>query len=324
MADIGVVGWYGHGNCGDESYKLSFPKLFPQHRFTFSEKPSPPYRDAYILGGGDVICDDYINILKSVPKKHIMSATMSSQKDISDFGIVAVRDFASMSIASMSGVKSIYTPDFAFALDFDAKKGKELIRQKFKALDRDLYSNLVVVVVNAHLSPDLSSLARDSYLFQHMSYELAKAIDSTSASFMFIPFGTNEPWDDRLSNAWVASKCKFWKKNVICYDTISVQDTIDIIAAADAVISSRLHSTIFSCITATPFVDITHNHKNLGFLETTSLLKHSVKYEGVDAVTIVNKLKIALGSAEAKDELNKVSEKQKSILKEFANNVSLV
>ena len=55
------------------------------------------------------------------------------------------------------------------------------------------------------------------------------------------------PWDDRVSNGMVASFCKFWKKNVVLYDELEVQDALDIISAADVVISSRLHSTIFSC-----------------------------------------------------------------------------
>ena len=54
-AKIGVVGWYGHGNIGDESYRLSFPKVFPQYDFVFTEKVQEPFMPAYVLGGGDII-----------------------------------------------------------------------------------------------------------------------------------------------------------------------------------------------------------------------------------------------------------------------------
>lgn len=324
MSNIGLVGWYGHGNIGDESYKLSFPKVFPQHQFSFSEKPTDPMLDAYILGGGDVVCDSYINALKNVPKKHIISASISQpNKNISDYDIVAVRDSLSISNAASSGVCAKYVPDFAFALDYNKDRGREIIKQRFKDCGHDQYKNVVVVVVNSHLAPDHTGLARELYSFQHFAFGLSKAMDNTSASFIFLPFGTRMPWDDRISNSWVASLCKFWKKNVVVHDALSVQDTIDIIAASDAVISSRLHSTIFSCVTSTPFVDITHNHKNLGFLETTGLLKHSLKYEGVESSSITDNLNKIISSAEIKAEQIKVTVKQKNLIKEFASSVQL-
>lgn len=325
MANIGVIGWYDHGNCGDESYKLSFPKVFPQHSFTFLEKPIAPFADAYILGGGDIVCDAFINTLKDQKKKHIISAAISTpNKKLSEFEIVAARDFRSLANAAASGVHAKYVPDFAFALDYNKERGMELIKHQFRTQGHDLYKNVVVVVINAHLIPDHAGRASDLFSLQHMSFELGKAMDATAASFILLPFGTKMPWDDRTSNSWLASRCKFWKKNVVVHDALSVQDTIDIVAAADAMISSRLHSTIFSCVTSTPFIDITHNHKNLGFLETTGLTRHSIKYEGVEATAVTNKIKTIMGSAEIKDELNKVTAKQKMILKEFAQNVHLV
>lgn len=325
MANIGVIGWYDHGNCGDESYKLSFPKVFPQHQFVFSEKPTQPYLDAYILGGGDVVCDAFISELQPVKKKHIISATISNpNKRMSEFDIVAARDFRSLGNAAASGVHAKYVPDFAFALDGNKDRGKDLIKTQFKKVGHDQYNSVVVVVVNSHLIPDHAGMVRDLFAFQHMATELGKAMDMTPASFLFVPFGSKMPWDDRIAAGWVSSRCKFWKKNVVVYDDLSVQDTIDMIAAADAIISSRLHSTIFSCVTATPFLDITHNHKNLGFLDATGLTKHSIKYEGVESNEVANRLKMIMGSAVVKDELSKVTAKQRMILKEFAQNVHLV
>jgi polysaccharide pyruvyl transferase WcaK-like protein len=324
MANIGVIGWYDHGNCGDESYKLSFPRVFPQHKFVFSERPIQPYLDAYILGGGDIVCDAFINELKPIKKKHIISAAISQpNKKLSEFEIVAARDFRSLGNAAASGVHAQYVPDFAFALEGNKERGLDIVKNQFKAIGHDFYKSLVTVVINAHLIPDHAGMARELFSFQHMSFELAKAMDQTAASFLFVPFGTRMPWDDRISGSWVASRCKFWKKNAVVYDALSVQDTIDIIAASDAVISSRLHSTIFSCVASTPFIDITHNHKNLGFLETTGLIRHSIKYEGVEAGLIVDKLKTLIGSAEVREELTKVTNKQRMILKEFAQNVHL-
>ena len=321
MGNIGVVGWYNHGNCGDESYKLSFPKVFPQHQFVFLDEPTLPL-DAYILGGGDVVCDDFINCLSHIKRKHLLSVSVSqSHRNISSFDIVAVRDFKSLQNATTSGVRAQYVPDFAFSLNYDVARGKKLIKNQFKGLD--LYAKVVVVVVNSHLMPDHVGCVKELFSFQNMASELARAMDSTNASFLFVPFSTSMPWDDRVSSGWVASRCKFWKKNAIVYDVLSVQDTLDIISAADAVISTRLHSSIFSCLSGTPFVDITHNHKNLYFLESNDLIKHSIRYRGAEGSDISNKLNLYMGNKEIIENLNNITQKNRLIIKEFSENAIL-
>lgn len=321
---IAVVGWYNHGNCGDESYKLSFPLVFPSYDFVFSERPVKGAA-AHILGGGDIVCDTMLAALERESPKHIMSATLSGAKDLGGYATIALRDHRSIYIAKTGGIKAQYAPDFAFALGHDAANGRRIIEKKFNDAKAELYSKVVVVVVNAHLSGDHQQSARHQCLFQHLSYELAKACDSVYASFLFVPFSVQSPWDDRVAGSWVASKCKWWKKNAVVYDSLGVQDTIDVIAAADAVVSTRLHSSIFSCLTATPFVDVTHNHKNDGLLETLGLRELSVPYTGFDCTKFVDKLNQFLTEGtRVKDNLSKATEKQKSILREFAKNVRLV
>jgi polysaccharide pyruvyl transferase WcaK-like protein len=144
--------------------------------------------------------------------------------------------------------------------------------------NRDLYQKKVVCVYNAHLSVVQGQLARDQLNFLKVTNDLADIIDRTAASFVFIPFGNDDPWNDRITNSWLASKCKFWKKNFVIYDKISFQQALDIIASADAVISTRLHASIFSCVAKVPFIDITHHDKNLGFLQTVGLEDWSIPY----------------------------------------------
>jgi polysaccharide pyruvyl transferase WcaK-like protein len=324
MARINVIGWYGHRNIGDESYKLSFPRVFPEHDFIFSEKPLIGV-EGYILGGGDIISEDYLNALTEYKNKHIMSVTLSStNKSLTDFSTIAVRDIRSVNNAAASGVHAMYVPDFAFALSPNPDRGKELIRGIFKNAGHDQYSKVISVVVNAHLMPDHAGYARDLFAFQHFTSELGKCMDETSASFLMLPFGRGMPWDDRTANSWAVSRCKWWKKNVCVYEDLSVQDTLDIIAASDAMISTRLHSTIFACLSCTPFVDVTHGHKNLGFLEATSLTKHSMPYMGIESKSLMDKLKTLMGNAEVKSELAKVKIKQRTVLSGFAKDVDLI
>jgi polysaccharide pyruvyl transferase WcaK-like protein len=323
MSKVGVVGWYGHGNCGDESYKLSFPLLFPQHEFVFSE--TAPEGLPCILGGGDIVCEAFLKSLARVPNKHILSASITKPTDLSAFRTVAVRDLRSISIASEAGVSASYCPDFAFALGSDAAAGRERIKQQFRETGYDLYNKTIVCVINCHLNGGHVPKVEEAFAFQHFAFQLARAFDNTPASVLFVPFSYSMPWDDRATNAWIGAKCKFWKKNIVAYQPYSVQETIDIIAAADLVISTRLHSTIFACATGTPFIDITHNHKNAALLETLGLNHHSIQYRSATSEILVERMKRLLNDGQRiKEELTNVANKQRSILRSFAQNLKLV
>jgi polysaccharide pyruvyl transferase WcaK-like protein len=323
---VGVVGWYNHRNCGDEAYRLSFPKLFPQYDFVFSEKPNDSI-DTWVLGGGDVVNRKNLDALKGVKKKHILSATVSNPHDLSGFSTVAVRDALSLETAKNHGAGSVrFAPDFAFALEGDAARGRRIVKDHYKE-DRtlELYEKVVVVVVNGYLCGEHSGLARNHTNFQSFAFQLAEMMDNTSASFLFVPFGARLPTDDRVANGWVASKCKYWQKNSVVFNPWGVQDTIDVIAGADAVISTRLHSSIFSCICGTPFLDITHNHKNERFLASIGWNDFSVDYRGFDplrAKALLGRILTARG--ELGTELAKITKEQKNLLRQFADDVDLV
>jgi polysaccharide pyruvyl transferase WcaK-like protein len=322
---IAVVGWYGHGNCGDESYRLSFPKVFPHCDFVFTESATDA--ECHILGGGDIVNEAFINKLRKVTNKHIISAAISKPaKYLNEFKTVGVRDMISLANAAASGVVASYVPDFAFALEGKPENGRRIIRERFATENAELYHKVVAVVVNAHLLAEHhgTGLPRDAIAFEHAAFEIANTIDNTCASFVFVPFGTRMPWDDRVTNSWVAAKCKFYKKNVVLYDGLNVQDTIDVIAACDGLISSRLHSTIFSCVTATPFIDLLHNHKNRGFLDTVGLMKYAVPISSMSFDMLHQRLNVLLSAqGVVREELTRVTAKQRCILREFSSSVRL-
>jgi polysaccharide pyruvyl transferase WcaK-like protein len=323
LPKIGVCGWYGHNNIGDESYKLSFPKVLSKYDCIFSEQPIPNI--ANVLGGGDVISDYFIDLMSACDNKHILSASFSKTfPQLKNYKTVALRDMDSLVNASLSGIQAIYCPDFAFALDGNAAKGKELLTTYFNGLD--LYKKIIAVVINAHLLPEYLGLTnyRDMISFEYFSNILAQLIDGTMASFVFLPFSTQIPWDDRVSNAWIAAKCKFPTKNTVIYDRLSVEDTINIISGCDAVISTRLHSTIFSCSVNTPFIDITHNHKNKAFLDTVGLSKYSMPISSFCYDEMQYRIQRCLIQGDSiRQELKEVADKQKIILKRFSDYVCL-
>jgi polysaccharide pyruvyl transferase WcaK-like protein len=325
MKRVGVLGWYGHANCGDESYKLAFPKLFPHYDFEFSRVITGD-KDAWVLGGGDVVGQHFLAKIGGVQNKHILSATVSEACDLRGFGTVAVRDETSRNLAAQYGAaNAVRVPDFAFALRGDQKRGRSIIESAFRATDAELYEKVVVVVVNGYLAGQHDAVAREYITFQNFANSMAVVCDHTCASFLFLPFGVTMPADDRIANGWVSSKCKFWQKNVVMFNPLGVQDTIDVISSANAVVSTRLHSSIFSCACGTPFVDVTHNHKNAGFLETVGLTKCSIDYRSFDTARMLSMLQESLGNEPAlRASLSETAERQRKLLYGFAKNVDLI
>src|ERR1035437_4229308 len=128
-----------------------------------------------------------------------MSVSFSNIVDVADFDSVTVRDGKSIKIAKDSNVDASLVPDFAFALTPNAVRGKELITKIFDNEKSERYEKVIVVAINGFLIPTDLTMDRDAMDFRTMVYELGKCFDTTCASFLFIPFGSKAPPDDRIS-----------------------------------------------------------------------------------------------------------------------------
>lgn len=319
---VNVLGWYNHGNIGDESYKLSFPLVLRQN-LEFIDKLSNS-RDICILGGGDVLDGYFLKQITHAKTKLALSVSLSPniKKETLDlFDLICVRDTASYNIAKNKGKSVLHYPDFAFSLTSNKENGINLLNKMFTDNSIDNYDKKIGIVINSHLLPLINSPAYEVALFNMFCHELAHIMDTTSASFVFIPFGKAMPNDDIISNGLVASKCKFWKKNLLIKDNLSVQETLDVISACDIMISTRLHASIFSCISEVPFIDITHNHKNNALLEDLSY-PHSISYWEFSKKSLENLINIVTTKQqEIKEKLHTISSENKNKLQELKPNV---
>lgn len=248
---ITIFGFYDNKNIGDEAYKLAFPLMLPNHELNFVNNITTE-PECLIVGGGDILNPSFMNKIKHIKNKFAMSVNVFGDEYTSQFKHVISRN---------KDYKN-YLPDFAFMLTPNPDNGKRLIEK----LSMELYSKVVVVVMNAFLDRGNAKLTRDTLTFQKVCQDLASIADNTCASFIFLPFGNGFPYNDRIANSVVYNRCKYWKKNALVFDELSVQDTLDICAAADAVISTRLHANIFACIGGTPFIDLTHHNKTGSFM----------------------------------------------------------
>lgn len=325
---VNVVGWYDKNNIGDEAYKLAFEELWPDANFVFTDQPIKE-ADEYVIGGGDVLSHDMISNMHSFIKDTSIMSVSFPPKEVgsllSEAKRIWVRDAYSVNNAAKSGIDASLIPDFAFALKSYPNVGKEILTTHFKANRLDLYSKRIGVVLNSHIFAGHDTLASSYAQSERLAWDLASLIDTFPASFVFIPFGTSMPWDDRTAAANVASKCKFWKKNCIIYDRLSVQDTLDLVSSLDCLISTRLHSSIFATICGVPFVDITHNHKNPNFLSFIKQVHNRIQYRSFCKEMVRDMLKVRIDRPSYfSDPLTEKTNEFRSILKQQADSVSFI
>lgn len=322
MKNITVLSFTGKQNIGDEAYRLSFPLLFPNCKFTFTDYINKKDKsDELILGGGDILSKKLIDhILNFNKPTHIVSASANDHIDpeqLKKFKTIVVRDKHSIDLLKSKGIEAHYAPDIAFALTPNKDNGKKLIDKAFQFPKRDRYEKVVVVVLNGYLIDNnaINYDIRKFLYFNNLSFQLGHLMDYTNASFLFVPFGQEFPGDDRVPNIWTLQKAKFWEKNAFIFSEPNVQNILDIISAADAVISTRLHSTIFSMVGKTPFLDITHNHKNKWLLETVKLKHMSIPYTSFNEEEARNKLNdLIINRQNYLKELSAIVDNQKELL----------
>ncbi len=323
MKNIHVYGWYNKGNCGDEAYKLAFSKVFPNCNFTFTDLDSPLTSDTCIIGGGDIFNESYVNKALLAKKRYIISTGVNSLSPIDKipyFDRVIVRDKdAYNKIRHFKNAS--YMPDIAVSLEPDKIKGVEIINNLANRVE--LYERKVGIIFNAYLLPNFNSLNRDFITFNNVSGQIVNAIDTTPASFVFIPMSVGMPYDDRISNGVIAHQCKFWKKNLFITDKLDVQETLNVISACDVVISSRLHSTIFSMLSEVPFIDITHHDKNRRYVDSMGMSDFSMAYWNFDSIAFKNKITHLFDNLSSyKDKMKNIKQKQKEMLTTVSNTIS--
>jgi len=251
-----VLGWYGHGNLGDESFKAAFKTLWSDVDFTFRDHLSDEVNtfDSLWVGGGSFLSNEIPGVASTDVKVPIYIVGVgvdpgtkpSSRKLLEKARLVIVRD-----TASLKHYPALVAPDLAFSIKTDpcyigASKAKQ-----------------VVILLNDFLTPNSDSPEWRSVAYQWFINQFSEACNALVEQgyvLHFMPMCTGDI-DDRRISAAIVGRIKnksraIWYVRPVTFDELMTQ-----LANSEFTITQRFHGIVFSTICGTPFISIRSHDK---------------------------------------------------------------
>jgi polysaccharide pyruvyl transferase WcaK-like protein len=293
-----IIGWYSRANCGDEAFKLAFPKLLGTNDIKFSEYEDPDCIN--ILGGGDVIKPFYLDRIKG--PFYIIGTGLGYESELQLLRGKQVlkaffRNKRDAFLARMYNIDAEYAPDIVFALNHVEKK---LAAKKH-----------ATVILNGAILPSLATTDHATIAYaEYLKWTLSKALDDLAQYYelSFIPFSNDRFNRDAAIHYDIYGRMKATASAL--HKPPSPEETMRIIANSDLVVTMKFHGVVFSVLNGTPFVNIGLSRKSHQFcveerLEKLSIDPYSFTYQKfMDAVKAAESTDSALLLAIAEEKRN--------------------
>jgi len=285
---IGVIGWYGHQNAGDERILYCLRRFFDGHEFLVTTSfgnaveriEELNHCDYVLLGGGGLILrgiNTYTALIEQIKRPfgcvglgveachNDNAAFIDAMKEKAQF--ILVRDEQSRR-SLQNHFKVIVGPDLTFLYPLDVVEPTEADTCGVNLRDwyfwkcehgGEYYKHMMSL---SRSNPDLEKE------YPHSKWEPAKAfgiIEKRFSNLLAVPlcFENNRKGDHVL--------LRFFFDKVD--DTISLPR---IYSSCRYLVGMRLHSLIFACQSGIPFVSLSYQPKNERFCRALGLEKLSV------------------------------------------------
>lgn len=279
---ISVVGWYGKRNVGDEAFQHVLSDFLSGHEVEFVTPPNQCNNpELVILGGGAVASPFYLNILPDCRRYGLgLDLAYESEADLlaaANFSGFCVRNNTDADLLrSKVNCPVLAIPDLAFYIRPrpDDVLGRYRTKPHLKPLG---------VFVTDYVSP---AIDRPIEKFRSRADQfvigMADKLDALSErgyEIILVPCSTGGYGDDRRINLDLAAFMR--NQPTVIMDTLSPQETVDLMKDLSLAICMRFHSHIFGVIAGCPLVSIQFTRKVRNFLEEQSLTDlTAVSYDG--------------------------------------------
>lgn len=258
-----VLGWYGHGNLGDEAFQPCFKSLFPSATLTFGDSIPSDINDYDFLwiGGGSFLDQAVPNPSKIDIRIPIGFIGVGVGAHVSDeylallkkAKIIVVRDH--LSVAYMpSGINFTVASDLVFSTPPEASYAP---------------TKKVTVLLNDFLTPPKDAADWKQLSFNWFVNQFSKVCDKfidKGYEVHFYPMCISRSFDDRRTAASVISKIEN-RDNVVWHLQSDTNTFFSQLATSELVISQRLHGMIYSAKLGVPFIALSCHDKTKGFVK---------------------------------------------------------
>lgn len=275
MKRVAVLGWFNHGNFGDELILAGVKQLFrdwqvyvvPDYAFPKLDYKAINNCDLFVLGGGELIHPHSLYSKTSMWYKHWIrnvtvpkmvlgcgvnadDATQVNRKvaeDLKEFSYIGLRDSASVKmLKTFPRLKSKVhlTHDLAFSAPVEDA-------------EPEAKGNIAVVVPTDRATRRFDNGITETNLADHTRKWLTQQLSGYSAS-MFLPFGVEDNNDEATCKALAgcAVNSFVWRRY-----QVNLRDVAKLIRQAQVTVAYRLHGLILSFMLGVPYAFYPYHHK---------------------------------------------------------------
>lgn len=270
---IGVLGWYGKKNIGDDAFCDVIRDFFESNYgiagsddVFFYTPPKQPEGDVIILGGGAVVAPYYLDLLPADKPLYALGVSLEyeSESDLirkMPFKEIVVRQEADMPLLKDMPFKVTLAPDLAFWYKTPYKPAQEHRHRR------------VGVLLTDYIKPAIDRpFDKFSQRYQNFIVNMAGKLDELIEEGYHVtlyPCSTGGYGDDRRINLDVKAFMKH--EPVIHMEAFTPEKLIGNLAWCDFTICMRFHAHIFSAIAKTPFISVPFTRKVRGFINENGL-----------------------------------------------------
>lgn len=288
-----VLGWYGHGNLGDESFKSAFEHLWPGVKFTFRDSIAADVNtfDSLWIGGGSFLGESIPGASTPI-RVPIYMIGVGIEGKLSTSGADLLKKARMVVVRDEDSVKqcphALVAHDLVFSNSVDPC---------FVNIAKASHKQ-VTILLNDFLVPDDNAPEWKYSAFNWFLGQFGQVCNDLIAQgyqLHFIPMCTGLVDDRRIAGS-VIGRIKDKSKAIWYLRPVTEHELKTQIANSEFVVTQRFHGIVFSTLCATPFISIRAHDKLLN-LTRKMKWKADLDYYGMTKLQFNCMREVAMSSS---------------------------
>jgi polysaccharide pyruvyl transferase WcaK-like protein len=302
--NIVILGYYSHGNYGDDLFEVIFKKLYSEHNLSFYDPNKlssiPESTDIIICGGGDIINDWFMEQISKLKIRAEQKAnrriptyaisigvtfkkSIPSDKpyylDIFDYWIVRNKIDVTILKTRYPEENIIYVPDVVHLLStYKPKKISNFINNWFS-----MGSGSLKPIVGIFLTNTISNSGTNKNYDNEIS-KFAELIESIPQIYNIhlVPFnvGINKNENDSILNEKIYKKLNSQQKFRVSIKNFNLKELVGTFRSSVYTygICMRYHSHILCQTYSIPFISVSMTNKTFEYMRDFGIQRYWIDY----------------------------------------------